>query len=189
VNVVLEVIDHEDCLGGVDDFPHHDSGELDGIAALVVDLDLAGLEVTHSQAHGLLGVEGVGPLQSGVVDRTDVLAEQLQYLALVGVHGEQAGEHEDVEQQQHPCADECPYARGATTEGGGIGGGGDEQPAQQHDQAQPDTQHQQAIGGPGFDLSDHRGVSRWRDHVPGCDRSVGGAGCLPGIGRCDSIPI
>ena len=94
---VLVVVDLEHRFGGVDHAPHDDRGDLDRVALVVVDLELRALEVADAQRDPLLRVERVRPAQARRPDRADVVAEELQHLALVRVDDEQAGEEEDVQ--------------------------------------------------------------------------------------------
>ena len=64
LDVVVVVVHLEDRLGGVDDPPDDDRGDLDRVAVVVVDLEVRALEVADAQRDPLLGVERVGPAQA-----------------------------------------------------------------------------------------------------------------------------
>ena len=85
---LLVVGDVEHRLGRVGDAPHDDRGDLDRVAAGVVDLDPLALEVAHPQRDLLALVERVAPPQAGLGDRPDVAAEQDQHARLVGLDDE-----------------------------------------------------------------------------------------------------
>src|SRR5581483_7668480 len=89
-------------LGGVDDLPDDDGGDLDRVAVEVVDLELARLEVAYAQGHAALAVERVRPARAGIAHRADVAAEELEHLALVRRDGEEAAERD----QQHDAEED-----------------------------------------------------------------------------------
>jgi hypothetical protein len=62
VDEVLVVIDLEQGLCRVGHLPHHDGGDLDGVAIAVVDLQPAGLEVADAHGDAVSQGEGVDPV-------------------------------------------------------------------------------------------------------------------------------
>ena len=109
VDEVLVVIDFEQGLRRVDHLPDDDGGDLDGVAVVVVDLELGGLEVADADGDRAALGERVHPLQALLADRAAVPAEQDDGARLVGVHRREADEahhHEDdrdreEQQRQH----------------------------------------------------------------------------------------
>ncbi len=100
-----EVLNVENGLGGVDDSPDDDGGDLHGIAAAVVDLDGLPIEVVGPQGNLLLDEQGVGPVESAVFDRSGVTAEEDQDRGDVGL------------KSKEPAAEEGPYEHGHRSAG------------------------------------------------------------------------
>jgi hypothetical protein len=100
VDEVLVVVDVEERLGGVDDLPDDDAGDLDRIALAVVDLELLALEVADALRDALLHREGIHPAQPGVADGADVAAEERDDARLVRLHGEEARQDQQSGQQR-----------------------------------------------------------------------------------------
>src|SRR6185503_17213498 len=93
LDVVLVAIDLEHRLRRVADAPHHDGGDLDRVAVVVVHLELRALEVPDTLRDLVAWErEGVGPPEPWLVDRANVVAEELEYLRLVRAHDEEPAE-------------------------------------------------------------------------------------------------
>src|SRR2546421_5682187 len=89
---LLEVLDVEHRVGGIDDAPHADRRDLDGIATGVVDLDALALEIADTQRDPLAPKdrEWIDPPQASLVKRPDIAAEDDQHARLVGLHHDEA---------------------------------------------------------------------------------------------------
>ena len=68
-HVALVVVHVEQGLGGVGHVPHHDGGDFDGVAHLVVDLQALAVQGAHA------GGDGGGQALGGVARRFDALAQ------------------------------------------------------------------------------------------------------------------
>ena len=95
LDVVLVVVDLEHRFGRVDDAPDDDRGDLDRVALVVVDLELACsrscARAARSASSCRTGSPSAGPASCAV---PDVVAEQLQHPAFVRIDDEEAGEQE-----------------------------------------------------------------------------------------------
>ena len=112
MHVGVVVVHVEQRFRRVLDAPHDDVGDLDGVAALVVHLevlavvragaqrDLRGLRDGLARGHvdrgaGVAGVERVGPVETFVAHGALVVAEQDEHARLVRLDGEEAHQQQD----------------------------------------------------------------------------------------------
>ena len=101
-DVLLVVLDIEHRLCRVAHAPDDCRGDLDRVAALVVDLQPLAHQVVHAQADLLLAVERIGPAQPLGAIGADVFAEQQQDRRFVRLQHVESREHErGGEDQQH----------------------------------------------------------------------------------------
>ena len=107
VDVLLVVIDVEARLGRVAHSPDDDDGDLDGIAAFVVDLELLAAEVPHAERNPQLGVQRIGPMPAAVPDRASIGPEEDQHAAFVRLQGEVAEAREEPQaRHEHAAAEQ-----------------------------------------------------------------------------------
>ena len=98
------VVHLEQRLGGIDDLPDDDRGDLDGVGAAVVHLELGRLEVPDAQRDLPLGEERVGEPEALLAHGALVLAEELQRLGLARVHDEESAKaDEDDDEDDDLC--------------------------------------------------------------------------------------
>src|SRR5574337_273082 len=109
MHVILVVVDAEHRLGGVQYLPDHHRGDLDRVAVVVVDLQLAALEIAYAQRNALLGVERIGPAQPLLAHRAGVPAEQLQHQPLVRRDLEEALQHEGGDHLQRKAGNHADH--------------------------------------------------------------------------------
>ena len=98
---VLVVVDVERRLGGVVDVPDHHRGDLDRVAALVVDLEPVAVQVARAQRQLLARVERVGGAQARHAAGAAIGAEELDDRRLVGLQRVQPGQRQHGGDQQH----------------------------------------------------------------------------------------
>ena len=115
-HVLVVVLDVEHGLRGVAHAPDDGGGDLDRVAALVVDLQPLAHQVVRAQADLLLLVERVGPAQAFRAVGADVLAEQQQDRRLVRLQHVEAGQRERAEHDQHDAEREEGQAHRADDE-------------------------------------------------------------------------
>ena len=95
---VLEVVDVEERLRRVLHAPDDHGRDLDGVAALVVHLERLDVVVARAHAHLLAQVPGEGPAKARRALGADVVPEEREHGALVGLQREEAGHHEGDEE-------------------------------------------------------------------------------------------
>ena len=143
VDEVLVVVHVEDGLGGVHDPPHHDRGDVDGVAVVVVHLELRALEVAHAQGDAAAVRERVHPPEALVPQGAQVRADELHDLPLVRVHDLEAGEADAVHHQGH----QQHHHQGHVVRAGGHheAAGGQHQHSDEHQQHHPPRRRQHLL--------------------------------------------
>lgn len=91
-DIALEIIHLKYGLGGVADAPDDGRADLHRVAAFVVDLQRRRIEIARAQRQPPLAVERESPAQAFVAVGTDVLAEQGEDRAFIGLQHEQAAQ-------------------------------------------------------------------------------------------------
>ena len=135
---LLVVVDVEHGPGGVGHAPDDDRGDLDRVAARVVDLDPLALEVPDPQRDRLAPEdrERVHPPETGIGDGPGVATEQDQHPRLVRLHDHEPRAGERAREQHHdahglqrgaaaPAEGECRSDDEDHEVGDGGGGAGD----------------------------------------------------------------
>jgi len=102
---ILVVVDVESGLGRVDDVPDDDGGDLNRIAAGVVDFDLLADQVGDTERHPVLGAERIGPVKTGRPDRAEIAADEREDHGLVGMKDEESAAGEPDEKQGSDTAE------------------------------------------------------------------------------------
>ena len=100
LHVVLVAVNVEARPGSVVDAPNDDCGDLDRVAALVIDLQALAVEVPRAERNLAPRVERIGATKSGEPGRPSVAAEELQDGRFVRLYRVQTGEEEHAESHQ-----------------------------------------------------------------------------------------
>ena len=110
LHIELVVVDVEIGAGGIVDAPDDDRGDLDRVAALVVDLEPLAVEVAGAERYLAARVERIRPAQPRHPRRAPVGAEELEDRRLVGLQRIKTGEHERRGDEDERAFDERPDA-------------------------------------------------------------------------------
>src|SRR6266403_1156201 len=94
LHVVFVAVDVEARLRGVVDAPDDDRGDLDRIAALVVNLEPLAVKVARAQRDLASRIEWIGAAQAGYASGAAVAAEELQDRRLLRLHRVETGEEQ-----------------------------------------------------------------------------------------------
>ena len=124
VHEVLVVVHLEHGLGRLDDPPDDNRGDLDRVADVVVDLQLAALEIADPQRHETPHGERIDPAQARRLDRALVAAEEQDHSRRVGIDDRQAAPADHVEDEQEDEPGDVGGRRAVTTERGKTGDAG-----------------------------------------------------------------
>ena len=182
-DVRLVVVDVEDRLGGVLDAPHDDRGDLDRVAALVVDLELVAVEgagpqrdlVARETPRGLRRRarptpetarlarragrcrRRVAPVEADLARGAAVVAEQDQHARLVGLEREVAVRGEDRQDERDDAGPDHPGDRVVVACGVGraLGRREVEQHRTEDVQGDRDREHRPAGQDPGLTFGAH----------------------------------
>ena len=144
VDETLVSIDIEQSLGGVGDAPDHDGGDLDGVAALVVHLELLAGDVADAETDLGSLVPWQHPAQARRAIGALVVAEQGDGGCFVGLQRVEAGEDEDEQDDQHGHQ----QRHRPIVVGNGLG----QRPECKPQNHKAQEQHQAAVIGVGFAL-------------------------------------